>query len=87
MGKTGVFCVIFLLVYNSYLLAQNSDIKQVKKFEINAPQLKTVKQIWVYLPKNYENSGNAYSVMYMHDAQNLFDPKTSYAGNGKLMNF
>ena len=53
MGKIGVFCGIFLLVFMSHLHSQNSDVEQVKKFKIEAPQLETVKQILVYLPKNY----------------------------------
>jgi alpha-glucosidase len=87
MGKTGVFCGIFLLVLMSHLYSQNSDVEQVKKFNIEAPQLETVKQIWVYLPKNYENSKNAYPVLYMQDAQNLFDAKTSYAGEWQIDEF
>lgn len=87
MGKTGVFCGIFLLVFMSHLHSQNSDVEQVKKFKIEAPQLETVKQIWVYLPKNYENSKNAYPVLYMHDAQNLFDAKSSYAGEWHIDEF
>ena len=33
------------------------------------------KQIWIYLPPDYYNMSNTkrYSVMYMHDGQNLFD--------------
>lgn len=87
MGKTAVFCLTLLLILISHLEAQNYDNKQIKKININAPQLKTTKQIWVYLPKNYENSRNAYSVIYMHDAQNLFDDKTSYAGEWQIDEF
>ena len=87
MRKTDVFCLFFLLVFISYLQAQDSDIKQVKKFAIEAPQLETIKQIWVYLPLNYENSKNAYPVLYMHDAQNLFDPKTAFAGEWQIDEF
>jgi alpha-glucosidase len=34
-------------------------------------------KIWAYLPKNYNASEKKYPVMYMHDAQNLFDATTS----------
>lgn len=54
--------------------------KQVSTFTIDAPQLKTSKKIWVYLPKGYETSTKKYPVIYMHDGQNLFDAKTSYVG-------
>lgn len=32
------------------------------------------------MPLNYDTSTKKYPVLYMHDAQNLFDAKTSYAG-------
>ena len=47
-------------------------------FEI--PQLNRKRKIWVYLPPDYDDSQENYPVLYMHDAQNLFDTKTSYAG-------
>jgi len=36
--------------------------------------------IRVYLPEEYDNSEEAYPVLYMHDGQNLFDDSTSYVG-------
>ena len=59
---------------------KNSASKNISTFTIEAPQLKTSKKIWIYLPEDYYSSGKKYNVMYMHDAQNLFDAKTSYAG-------
>lgn len=35
----------------------------------------------IYLPPEYEESKKKYPVMYMHDAQNLFDVKTSALGS------
>ena len=58
--------------------------KRYSTFEIEAPQLKTSKKIWVYLPKDYAKQTRNYPVIYMHDAQNLFDAKTSYAGEWKV---
>ena len=71
------FCFLsFLLTY-----AQQAETNQrYSTFTIDAPQLKTKKKIWVYLPKEYENSNKKYPVIYMHDGQNLFDAKTSYVG-------
>jgi predicted alpha/beta superfamily hydrolase len=37
-------------------------------------------KIWLYLPPNYETSSENYPVIYMHDAQNLFDDATSFIG-------
>lgn len=72
------FIVLFLFSQHSW--AQ----KRYTTFEIEAPQLKTTKKIWVYLPLDYEKSTQKYPVIYMHDAQNLFDAKTSYAGEWKV---
>jgi predicted alpha/beta superfamily hydrolase len=41
-------------------------------------------KIWVYLPPDYHQSKKNYPVIYMHDAQNLFDRKTSYAGEWEI---
>ena len=59
---------------------QSTASKQVSTFIIEAPQLKTTKKIWIYLPKNYDASKKKYPVIYMHDAQNIFDAKTSFVG-------
>lgn len=37
-------------------------------------------KIWLYLPPNYKKTSKTYPVIYMHDAQNLFDAKTAYSG-------
>jgi len=62
------------------LMKPSTASKQVSNFSIEAPRLNTTKKIWIYLPKNYDTSKKKYPVMYMHDAQNLFDAKTSYVG-------
>jgi predicted alpha/beta superfamily hydrolase len=38
------------------------------------------RKIWLYLPPNYHSSTENYPVLYMHDAQNLFDDATSFVG-------
>lgn len=48
------------------------------------PQLNRTRQIWVYLPLNYEGSDQKYPVIYMHDAQNLFNYKTSFVGEWEI---
>ena len=72
----------FLLFLPSLFFGQQSTAsKQVTTFEIDAPQLNCKKKIWVYLPKSYTSkTEKKFPVIYMHDAQNLFDSKTSYAG-------
>lgn len=63
---------------------ENTATKQVSIFTIEAPQLHMTKKIWLYLPKNYATSAKKYPVIYMHDAQNLFDAKTSYVGEWNI---
>lgn len=45
------------------------------------PQLQRTRAIWVYLPKSYNvTKGKNYPVLYMHDAQNLFNLQTAPNG-------
>jgi predicted alpha/beta superfamily hydrolase len=47
---------------------------------LKSPQLDNVRDLFVYLPPSYPAGDRRYPVIYMHDGQNLFDPKTSFAG-------
>jgi pullulanase len=40
--------------------------------------------IRVYLPPGYDASSQRYPVLYMHDGQNLFDVRTSFAGEWQV---
>lgn len=42
------------------------------------------REIWIYLPEDYDESSELYPVLYMHDGQNLFDDSTSYAGEWEV---
>ncbi|MFD2564195.1 alpha/beta hydrolase [Aquimarina rubra] len=53
-----------------------------KQFEIAG--LNRNRQIRIYLPPNYNVTNKKYPVLYMHDAQNLFDKFTSYAGEWEV---
>lgn len=54
-------------------------MSKIESFEIEIPQLKRSRTVWVYLPDNYKTSGEPCPVIYMHDGQNLFyDKLTSY---------
>lgn len=75
----GLFCILYVQIF-----AQNTASQQVTKFTLEVPQWQSERTIWVYVPKNYENSEKAYAVIYMHDAQNLFDAQTSYVGEWKI---
>ena len=53
------------------------DKGTVTEFTIEAPQLGREKTVWVYLPYNYEVQ-QQFSVIYMHDGQNVFDHAESF---------
>lgn len=74
------FTIVKIAAQDSEQSKQSTASKQVSTFTIEAPQLQTAKKIWVYLPENYVTSKKKFSVIYMHDAQNLFDATTSYSG-------
>ncbi|MGB3608155.1 MAG: alpha/beta hydrolase-fold protein [Psychroserpens sp.] len=76
--------LIVLLLFSSEYRAQSTASKQVSTFSMDAPQLDNDKTIWVYLPESYSTSQNFYPVIYMFDAQNLFDAETSYAGEWNI---
>lgn len=77
------FLRLFLFFF-LFSITKTEAQKQFSTFEIDAPQLQTKKKIWVYLPLNYEKSNKKYPVIYMHDAQNLFDAAASYAGEWNI---
>jgi len=52
-----------------------------EKFEI--PQLNKTRKIWALLPYDYETSNERYPVLYLQDAQNLFNEDSPY-GNWKI---
>ena len=75
-----ILLTLFFLSATNITAQKSTASKQVSTFTIEAPQLHSNKKIWVYLPKNYSTSQKKYPVIYMHDAQNLFDAETSYSG-------
>ncbi|RLD28419.1 MAG: alpha/beta hydrolase [Bacteroidetes bacterium] len=82
--KNFAHILTLLLLFTINVNSQTTASNQVSTFIIEAPQLTTHKKIWVYLPKSYKTSNKSYPVIYMHDAQNLFDAETSYAGEWKV---
>lgn len=84
MIKQILLLFLLLLTVQNTQAQKSTASRQVSTFTMYAPQLKTTKKIWIYLPKNYAIKNKTYSVIYMHDAQNLFDTKTSYAGEWNI---
>lgn len=53
----------------------------IKRHEKFASEYVDARNVDVWLPPGYEkDAGKRYPVIYMHDGQNLFDPRTSYIG-------
>ncbi|QOW11964.1 alpha/beta hydrolase [Kaistella flava (ex Peng et al. 2021)] len=65
---------------------KNTASENVKVLSENfyIPQLKTSRRIWIYLPPDYSTSNKKYPVIYMQDAQNLFNDATSFSGEWKV---
>jgi predicted alpha/beta superfamily hydrolase len=57
---------------------KRGTIKVIESFFM--PQLNRKRTIRIYLPSEYEVSDKKYPVIYMHDAQNLFDKTVSAFG-------
>jgi predicted alpha/beta superfamily hydrolase len=51
--------------------------------EFEIPQLNKTRKIWALLPHNYDNSIESYPVMYLQDAQNLFNESAEF-GNWEI---
>jgi predicted alpha/beta superfamily hydrolase len=76
--------LVLLFSFTNTIAQKSTASKQVSSFTVEAPQLHSNKKIWVYLPENYLTTKKKFSVIYMHDAQNLFDIKTSYSGEWNI---
>ncbi len=51
--------------------------------EFEIPQLNKTRKIWALLPHDYDKSNERYPVMYLQDAQNLFNEDSPY-GNWEI---
>ena len=51
--------------------------------EFEIPQLNKTRKIWALLPHDYDKSSESYPVMYLQDAQNLFNENAKY-GNWEI---
>jgi len=90
--KVILICFSFFL-YSSLLFGQSlsekkstaaNNVSSLEK-EFIIPNLNNIShKVWIYLPPNYYGSSKKYPVIYMHDAQNLFDNIISYAGEWEV---
>lgn len=64
--------------------SQSTASTQISTFVVNGTKTGVEKKIWLYLPIGYDRSTKKFPVIYMHDAQNLFDKSTSFAGEWRV---
>lgn len=50
--------LILFLLFSYTVFPQSTASPQLSKFQIAAPQLDTIKTIWLYLPKDYSEEKN-----------------------------
>lgn len=94
-----LFCCLFLLIMSCKVqqpirensikierkLPQQKGSVSVLKREFIIKGLNEVShKIYIYLPPNYSTTKEKYSVIYMQDAQNLFDVKTAFAAEWEV---
>jgi len=70
--------------FGMVLAQSNSVSKNVSTIFLADSVDYTNRKIWIYTPANYTQSKKRYPVLYVHDAQNLFDAQTSYAGEWNI---
>ncbi|MFV8327015.1 alpha/beta hydrolase [Flavobacterium sp. ZS1P14] len=69
----------------NWLPFKQSFLPQVQLIsdEFIIPQLSKTRKIWALLPHDYDNSSESYPVMYLQDAQNLFNESAEF-GNWEI---
>jgi len=72
----------FLLSWNPYTRWRARKGRLVVLPSVHSPQLDNRRDLYVYVPAQASSARGAarYSVIYMQDGQNLFDPALSFAG-------
>lgn len=79
-----VFAFLLLMNVNAQKSTKATNVSILKK-EFIIDGLNSIShKIWVYIPPNYTETKVNYPVIYMHDAQNLFDDKTSFVGEWEV---
>jgi len=82
--KILIISLIFVLLGLGFLYAQGSISKQISSIKIKSETSDFHKRLWIYTPKSYKSSSKSYPVIYMFDAQNLFDAKKAFAGEWEI---
>jgi predicted alpha/beta superfamily hydrolase len=59
-------------------------MKKLTLGRVWSPQLRNRRDVDIYLPPSYATGRRRYPVVYMHDGQNLSDPRTAFAETWRL---
>ena len=75
-------CFLAMLSFAQETERASTALPNVKVLEtpLQIPGLNRSRTLRLYLPPGYEKGNERYPVLYMHDAQNLFDDVTSFVG-------
>jgi len=57
---------------------RSGDVRVLRAVPV--PQLGRTRDVWVYLPPDYESSADRYPVLYLYDGQNVFDARAAAFG-------
>ncbi len=80
----GLAALAAMICWGTWMAGQNRGGVPQGTVEHHADfpsKLVAPRHVDVWLPPGYaQDPGRRYPVLYMHDGQNLFDPKTAYAG-------
>ena len=81
--------VIFILLFSVSFQGQTQSTAtpKIEIFQLEAPGLDSLRTIRVHLPVDYAEAKASYPVLYMHDAQNLFDTATAFVGEWQIDEF
>lgn len=69
---------------DKFVIPQKKLNENILYTTLYSPQLQRENQLRILLPEDYATEKTTYPVIYMLDAQNLFDEATSYAGEWEI---
>lgn len=80
-----VFFTLSMFFIPNKIHAQSSQESRIETFTIPMPQLgDRPKNIQVYLPPDYDSSEKSYPVFYLHNGDDLFNPRPDAVGDYKV---
>lgn len=74
------YFILLYLFFSMQALGQHT----LDSITLSSEYLHITKKIWIYKPLLSKSNSKKFSVLYMHDAQNLFDSKKSFSGEWNI---